>query len=82
MGGQWFFLIQCVLFDAADHLLRGGQVAAVEHDDHTLAGCFDDSHLAKRGHVVHACVGARVGGKHQSFVENHANTICHALPYC
>ena len=48
----------CILLDPTHHLLCGGQVATVEHDDHAFAGRFKHRHLAKRGHVVYTGIGA------------------------
>ena len=66
-----------VLLDLADDLLCGGEVATVEHDDHTFARCFEHRHFAKRGHMIDTRVGARIRGKHQTFIQDHGHAISH-----
>ena len=40
------------------HTLRQGKVSARQQDNDAVIGFFVDAHFAKRGDLVHACVGA------------------------
>ena len=80
-AGQVEQVLRAALGDAAaqkvGHGLRGGEVAGGEHDDAALAVHAEGVHFFKRGNVVHAGVGAGVGGKNHAFFQIEGGAVSH-----
>ena len=60
-----------------DHALGHGEVAGGQHHDHAVVLLLVDAHLREGRDVVHARVGARVGGEDHPGVEADGDAIGH-----
>src|SRR5262249_34192502 len=61
----------------ADDSLRSGQVAGAQQNDGPLPWMFEYVHLAERGKVVDARVGARVRREDNAIVEENPHAVGH-----